>query len=785
MPKKSRITVSEKILLHLLEKVKYEDKFEVPYSLTQDGIAGVVKARRSYVSQATKELSEKGLIEGRLSHVKDEARRRKAYFLTHEGKMEAQTLYDNLIDLQVLVKEEGKKAKLGEILSQKMKSSSILEVLDIVSEDGVFDIHSKPTVKIGVPIDSFQKHSPPKYFFGRGKELETIHKFLNSSEMKILVVKGIAGMGKTTLLAKVVNEDATSCRIFWYKFHNWSTQRNLLTHLAKFLEKEKKDALKLYLEENRKIDVGDVQALLKTELPNVSAILIFDDFHGANSQILNLFEALAEIIDGLEDIKIVLLGRNIPRFYDRRAVVISKLLTELQLEGLDKKSGFELLNARNIESEYFEKIYESTKGHPLSLELVKLTEGKIGKKDVQQFLWEEVLTKLDEKEKALLRFASVFRYPVEKEAYLLIPSDKENITYETIDELVEKSLLYNPDTMFDVHDLIREFFYNRLSTDMKRAYHMKVAEYFEDEADDLAQVEAQYHHIKAQNEKKAVELAVKFGEHLINRGFLEEFLEILKSLPVNDLKPFEQSRLCVMQGDIQTTLGEWDTAQNYYEMSLSAANLENDKRGCAQAYYKIAAIHYRKGDLDKALTINNQSFEILKDINEPYDLAKLYNNIGVIHWKMGGFEKAKENYEKSLDIAEKLGDKRGVARALNNLGILHWEGGNLDNAIKFYQKSLALTNELQDRQTEAILFDNLGEAFRKKGDVKKAKSYYEKSLELSQKLGFRWQIAEVFRNMGKLYDDEEGKKYLKLAFEMFENLGAKKDAEDLKEKLKA
>jgi DNA-binding MarR family transcriptional regulator len=189
MPKKSRITVSEKILLHLLEKARFEDKFEVPYSLTQDGIAGIVKARRSYVSQAAKELSEKGLIEGRLSHVKDEARRRKAYFLTPEGKMKAQSLYDNLKELQIL--DEGKNTIVDDILKNKMKGSSILEVLDIISEEGVFDIHLIPTAKPGLSIDSFQKHSPPKYFFGREKELETIGQFLDSQDLKILVVKGI------------------------------------------------------------------------------------------------------------------------------------------------------------------------------------------------------------------------------------------------------------------------------------------------------------------------------------------------------------------------------------------------------------------------------------------------------------------------------------------------------------------------------------------------------------------------------------------------------------------
>ena len=64
MPKKQFLTVSEKILLHLLSKGKFEEKFEVPYSLTQNGIAEVVRSRRSYVSQATKELIEKGLRYG-------------------------------------------------------------------------------------------------------------------------------------------------------------------------------------------------------------------------------------------------------------------------------------------------------------------------------------------------------------------------------------------------------------------------------------------------------------------------------------------------------------------------------------------------------------------------------------------------------------------------------------------------------------------------------------------------------------------------------------------------
>jgi ATP/maltotriose-dependent transcriptional regulator MalT/DNA-binding MarR family transcriptional regulator len=782
MPKKQLLTVSEKILLHLQDHGKFEEMFEVPYSLTQNGIAEVVKARRSYVSQATRELIEKGLVDDRLSHVKGEGRRRKTYFLTPSGKEEAAKVRDHMKNLPITFMGEGKEEKrnLDEVMRQEMKGSSLLQVLECITEEGVLDPKRRTVVKPSPHLDSFQVFPKPKHFYGREEELESINRFLQTHEAKILAIKGIAGMGKTTLVARFIQKGRP--KTFWYRFHDWSTQRNVLSHLSEFLVQEKKDALKLYLDQSRTIDLGDVQGILKTQMYDISALLVFDDFHRANENIVQLFEAIYGIIDELEDIKIILMGRRIPRFYDRRDVLVKMNIKELDLEGLDKQSSFELLAERNIQKEYNQDIYETTKGHPLSLELIEVVQGEIGKGEMRNFLWEEVLTRLNEDEKNLLRFASVFRYPVSSEAYLLDPINKD-INHETIDELVGKSLLIHPDSKYDVHDMIREFFYGRLSTDSRSAYHKKVAEYFEDEAHDLSLIEAQYHHIKSGNDKRAVALAIQYGEHLIGRGFLEEFLEILNSISKDDLSDGELSNVLIMEGDILTTFGEWDDALSLYQRSLKAAEAEKDPIGCAEAHYKIAAIYYRKGDLKKALYVNQRSFDILMDQNEPFKMAKLYNNFGVIHWKLGSFEKARENYSKSLEIAEGLGDKDGVARALNNLGIIHWEKGDLDGAIDYYQRSLEIAREQGNIQTEAILYDNLGEVFRSKDDIKKALEYYEKSLKLSQMLGFRWQIAEVLRNIGTLYHGEDGRRYLIEALNMFEKLGAKKDVMELRERL--
>jgi ATP/maltotriose-dependent transcriptional regulator MalT/DNA-binding MarR family transcriptional regulator len=787
MPQKPSLTIKEKILLHLLENSKYEGKFEVPYSLTQDGISEVVGVRRSYVSQTAKELSEKGLLADQLSHVKGEGRRRKAYFLTPSGKSEAKRLCQNIRDCEVILRnnEEERTLKISELRREYRNKLSVIEVIEGISEEGVFDANIKRPSKPSAKIDSPLVYPKPRYFFGRERELEIINDFLGSESFRILTVKGIAGIGKTTLMAKVVDSKKDKQNVFWYKFHSWSTTRNLLSHLFEFLILYQKDGLKHYIEEVRVIDIGDVCALLRTQLEDVNALFIFDDFHMASQKILDLFSALTEILKELKGVKMVVIGRRIPKFFDRRDVLVDNLIFELPLRGLDKESSQKLLEQRNIDSEHLDDLYESTKGHPLSLELVELSQGRMGKGNIKQFLWEEVLVRLSEEEKDLLRFASVFRYPIQSEAYLTIPQrdDKRIITHEVIDNLVEKSLISSQNSLYNVHDIIRAFFYQRLVPDVKKEYHRKVAEYFEDEADDLALIEAQYHHIKAGNQNRTVGLAVQYGEHLINTGYLEEFKDILNSILKESVAPQELITLLCMEGDILTTLGQWDRAYALYEKCLEVASKLEDLKGMAQAYYRIAAIYYRRGDLDRALILNNKSYKLLKDEDEPFELAKLYNNIGFIHWKKGSLKKAEENYIQSHDIAEELGDLRGIARAQNNLGIIHWEKGELDLAIDYYQKSLDIASELCDRQTQAILYDNLGEVYLKKGDIDSAKTYFEDSLELSRKLGFRWQIAEVLRNLGNVYDGEEAKRYLTQAYEMFLKLGAKKDAMELEVKL--
>ena len=88
--------VQERILLHLRDYVDYKSSVEVPFALSQMGIANAVAIARSNVPRAIASLKDSGLLVERQAHVSGVARKRKAYFLTDGGITTAEETWQRL-----------------------------------------------------------------------------------------------------------------------------------------------------------------------------------------------------------------------------------------------------------------------------------------------------------------------------------------------------------------------------------------------------------------------------------------------------------------------------------------------------------------------------------------------------------------------------------------------------------------------------------------------------------------------------------------------------------------
>jgi hypothetical protein len=141
MADKVRVTVKEKILIHLLGFSKYRDEFEVPVKVTQEGMAKVIGVRRSHIASALKDLKTSELVYDNKTRIEGQERRKNAYFLTPQGEIEAHRIKESVNGKTIQVKdEEGnlkelKISELPEILERKM---SFIDILSCISQDGEF-----------------------------------------------------------------------------------------------------------------------------------------------------------------------------------------------------------------------------------------------------------------------------------------------------------------------------------------------------------------------------------------------------------------------------------------------------------------------------------------------------------------------------------------------------------------------------------------------------------------------------------------------------------------------
>ncbi|MCK5561848.1 MAG: hypothetical protein KAJ51_14710, partial [Thermoplasmata archaeon] len=144
-----RITVKDKILLHIQHFKGYQQEYELPAELTQDGIAKGVGVSRSHVAITLSELKDKEYVNDQLGRVKELHRQRKVYFITPRGEVYANGLRSIFSTRTVMIRDlEGNETEItfpdmtAFLYPFINKSITIFEVIKHLGKDNIFDSKS-------------------------------------------------------------------------------------------------------------------------------------------------------------------------------------------------------------------------------------------------------------------------------------------------------------------------------------------------------------------------------------------------------------------------------------------------------------------------------------------------------------------------------------------------------------------------------------------------------------------------------------------------------------------
>src|SRR5437762_10489002 len=174
--------------------------------MTQDGIATGLALSRAHVALELKRLKTSGRVGERMAHVAHARSRRKVYNLTSSGQEIARKMRDHARSRTVQLNETGGLREVpGSEAIEALRRGGLREsdaIQHILAAD-VIEI-PRPEGPKAPPPEGPKAPPPGRPFFGRADEQAALRAWLDASSNTVAVVIGVAGIGKSTLVARVL-----------------------------------------------------------------------------------------------------------------------------------------------------------------------------------------------------------------------------------------------------------------------------------------------------------------------------------------------------------------------------------------------------------------------------------------------------------------------------------------------------------------------------------------------------------------------------------------------------
>ena len=451
---KVNVPVQDRVMLHLLENDVQADRYFVGPELTRPGIAESCALHPPNVSRTMRELLKKNMVSEHTRNIKGDDRRQKTWQLTDEGREKVIQIKEKLSSTMIVIRDgNGDLLELeaATVPARLDANISLLQVLMHAQHEGVLtygdirfgaitnrsdDENSKSPgrLKALTGVHATYNNQPPetRVVHGRNEQFTELDQWFKERK-PCMVVHGIAGIGKSTLVAHWLNqqmEKTPNLSVCWYPCQPWDTSLGLATSLLhRFGIDESHDPYNLIetlpLNPGAQVDVDMLRRRLLAYLTDARTIrerfkdepggpppywlIVLDDVHHIEENSAKLLGAMLQISQQ-SPLRIMMISRSRPSVYDRRDVHTRELVSELALKGLSINEMEDWMKELEI-SEDLEAVFQKTGGHPLALELFELY-GQSVHIDWLQFLDDEILFKLPVDEKRLLTILANYDKPL-------------------------------------------------------------------------------------------------------------------------------------------------------------------------------------------------------------------------------------------------------------------------------------------------------------------------------------------------------------------------------------
>ncbi|NPA74908.1 MAG: tetratricopeptide repeat protein [Euryarchaeota archaeon] len=755
----------ERILLHLSTFSGEVSYFNAPHSLTQEGIAESVGIGRNNVPRELKKLIEDGLITSQKARVSGLRNKRNIYYLTPAGIRRARMIREEMenIEVRVLTPEGDERYMRLKEVPSKFGVGFVPAALN-VDRECTLDIASvKAPGKI---VHYIEENMVLSEFYGRRKELGELKKWLKSDK-KILLLTGMPGIGKTSLMLKFVRTYAKDRNVFFIKITKNDITFDLAYRLGKFYSKLGRPKLERYLaavigSNGTYNHCENIRQLILKEVRD--EILIFDSVENASPSVKNAIRWFISKVGRDKRFKVVVIGTEVEGI-----VPLSKLpfTVEMNVDELRREDALRYLRHAGVTDENANRIVETYGCNPLILSLARTNDESV----IRKYLLDGILSNLKSEERLAVEYLSVFRRPVKMGAFL-----KHGIEYPVIYGLVKRNIIKEYEyEVYSLIPLIENFIYPRLSDSSRRRYHIMAAEYLLDSGDVL---EAAYHFLKGGDPVRAgMLLSDRYEDYIYKSpGFLKSVaIDILNST-VDGVETVEWN-MCGIIGEVLLMEGRWDEAEEYFYRAMNLAE-HHDASYWAFSGVRLAALLGKRGEIDNAIRIIRYILDHQAQISKIEHISLAYYVLGNLLRIRGDIDGAEDAFSRALEFAQLSEKKDVLGYAYMGMGIMRHYVGDLEGARMYFERARQYFMDAEDKVGFIKVTRNIGNLYYEKKDAS-CEKYMQEALRMAEKVGDRYNAAVVYRDLGNwaLYNDkyDEALSYFTKSEEILKNAKAVED----------
>ncbi len=544
---------------------------------------------------------------------------------------------------------------------------------------------------------------PPRQrlFVGRRGELEK----LRSAGTPIVVVWGMSGIGKTSLVAKAFEDLG---KLYWHTLSRLDTPEYVLWRLAFFLSGLGYSRLLNYLgTPGRSVELAADMAV--EGLSAAGATLVFDDYHVVEgSEAGALVRRLAKRSGGY---RVVIVSRRRPRGLPYHE---PGMVSEILLKGLSPPESEELLRRRGVELEPGElaEVYAATAGHPLLLHMFAEAYRSGGlsryRGEAARYLWREVYSALPEPERRLLSILAAFEDPQPPELIAELSGIRSPEPH--LYRLADRGLVEQLPEGFRAYPLVASL----LGRAGRRDLRLKAAEYYARRGGWINRLRAMKYYMEAGRPDLAAGLVAGrvLRDDYTYLSYLDSYKMVVDELARAELPP--RLRLYVA--------------------------------------HDAALLERQKGRIPEATRILEEAVDRAEGLGDPVVLANLALSLSYIYADLGRVEESLRLAERGLRIAEEVGDNRLTMAAYANMVKALAMGGQLDEAYEYLVKELKVAEDLGDPFYVVWSRIHLGELQRMRGRLGEAERSAKEAYMYAEELGLKHPQAFAALVLAEIYE---------------------------------